>query len=273
MVTTIDNQQALLQGLIEIVTSELGITFTPQELNIVQQYMRNNPNANPKQILAQIIYIAEQKLQKALTAEKLKSIKRRCEISKIFLPPEEKPWIVFSAKKKRPSKKLTDKELRRIIDEAEKKLNEKIKNAKKLTEQQKQKAAEYLAKNIKDEDNPIVKANIALLGVIVVGVAGGIRPVVIQNWGNLLNVPDMNPYHGTAMIDQANRIDFSLGGDPLGLECAAILNVIKAGNINPAVAANIEGNIREQNLEQTSTAPRSSSIPKLKPPGVPDEFD
>lgn len=270
MITTVDFQQQLFQELINIVTSELGITFTPQELNIIQLYMRNNPNADPKQVLAQIISVAEKKLQKSLSAEKIKRIKQRCEILKIITPPEVRRWKIFATPKQPPSKKLTDKEIKRIIDEAEKKVIGSKKNAKKLTDKEKQKASEYFVKNIKDEDNPVVKANIALLGVIVVGVAGGIRPVVLQNWGNLLNAPDMNPYHGMSTIDQANRIDFSLGGDPLGVECAAILNVIRAGNIDPKVAASLEGNLKEQSTQeqtQQEAKQQKSYIPKLTPPG------
>jgi hypothetical protein len=268
MVGVIENEQMMLMELLESIEMELGVEFSPQEFKLIQQYLKNNPNADPKKVLDEIIAIAQRKLSKKIDEEKTKRLQKNCEKSKLFAfrakqtqtkPISKAPSI--STEKKKEEKKLNDKEVKRIVDEAEKKLN------RKLNEKQKTKAEEYFKTYVKDSDTPLGKANVALLGVICVGIAGGIRPVVLQNWGNLLNAPDLNPYHGESTMDQGNKIDFQRG-DPLGLEARAVVNIINTGNIDPAVAAKLDGVVQEQELElKSGSSSGTSRAPSLKPPG------
>lgn len=82
------------------------------------------------------------------------------------------------------------------------------------------------------ENNPIIKACIALLGVMNVYISGTVQPVIRQRWGNYFAIADYNPYDGGstggAEIDAVNRIDETFA-DPLGTEMAAIIR--KLGGI------------------------------------------
>jgi hypothetical protein len=217
--------------------------------------------------------VVQKKLNKRLDEEKTRRLQQRCEKSKLFAfrakqiqskpltkaPPLNQP--------KKEEKKFNDKEVKRIVDEAEKKLLDKKVIKRKLDEKEKTKAEEYFKTYERESDTVIGKANIALLGVICVGVAGGIRPVVLQNWGNLVNVPDMNPYHGDSTLDQGNKIDFQRG-DPIGLENDAVGYVISSGNIDHKVAAKLVGMVQEQESSSPiSTATSKAHAPTLKPPG------
>jgi hypothetical protein len=51
--------------------------------------------------------------------------------------------------------------------------------------------------------------------------------VVLQNKGNINGIIDWNPYHGSAVIDEVNKVDYSLSGDPLGLDASKVANFLK----------------------------------------------
>lgn len=59
-----------------------------------------------------------------------------------------------------------------------------------------------------------------LLGVMSSSTAGSHPVPTQQDLGNAVSIPDMNPYHGYASIDQGNKVDFTLG-DSMGLETKA----------------------------------------------------
>lgn len=273
MVGVLENEQMMLMELLESIEMELDMEFSPQEFKVIQEYLKNNPNADPKTVLDEILTIAKKKLNKKIDEEKTKKLQKRLENSRLIALRSKQTQTRTITKAppvspaKKEQKKLTDKEVKRIIDEAEKKLLDKKNIKRPLDEKQKTKAEEYFKTYVKDTDTAVGKANVALLGVICVGIAGGIRPVVLQNWGNLLNVPDMNPYHGESTLDSGNKIDFQRG-DPIGLECNAVINVIRAGNIDPMVAAKLDGVVQEQELGPVKSGSTSTGkVPTLKPPG------
>jgi hypothetical protein len=74
-------------------------------------------------------------------------------------------------------------------------------------------------------DDPYVN----LFGLINSHTTGGYAAVVQHNWGNSYNLPDWNPYHGTAQIDRQNVTNEALAGDPMGLNASKIANFLKEG--------------------------------------------
>lgn len=272
MTFIIENPQTLLLELLEIVEKLLDIEFSPSEYKILFEYMKNNPNADPKQILWEIIALAEKKLNKKITEEKKRELDSRCRNAKILERIAKRKAALSTKKvpqapKKGPPKKLTDQEIKRIVDAAEKKLLDKKILKRPLDDKTKKNVENDLKNNTKEEDPSVDIANRAILGVIKVGVAGGVRIVVLQNLGNPI-VPDMNPFHGEAIIDRANNIDFSLQ-DPMGAKCYAVLNVIKTGNIDPMFVAKLDGQVSQaEQLNLGGGKARSiSNVPTLTPYG------
>lgn len=270
---TFASEQMMLMELLESIEMELEMEFSPQEFKIIQEYLKNNPNADPKTVLDEVFSIARKKLNRKLDEEKIKRLQKNLLNSRLFVLRDKQQHRVINdaplGPAKKDAKKFSDEDAKRIIDEAEKKLLDKKVIKRKLDDNQKNQAENYFKTNAKGSDTPLGKANTALLGVVLVGIAGGIRPVVLQNWGNLLNVSDMNPYHGEATLDQGNKIDFQRG-DPMGLECSAVMNIIKTGNIDPGLAARIDGAVLEHGLaskKNTTSSTGTGRIPSLKPPG------
>lgn len=283
------DEQIMLMGFLESLALELGIEFSPQEFALIQNYLRANPGADPAKVLDEIISIVKKKLEK--TNKKLSSDKEeRVRRNKAHLESLEriqkqyKPVVVVRKqeapekrlgpeKKPAPQPELGDKEIERIIDAAEKKLG------KKLNPKQRHGAREYFRKNAKLESDVLAKANTALLGVLLVGVTGAVRPVVLQSFGNLLGVADMNPYHGLSdaqsTIGEANKIGRAYTASPPGLE-RAILNVLRAGNIDAdALDRVLVGAAASNAKEAAGTVENQVSAPKLtpmRPPGSIDPF-
>ncbi len=102
-------------------------------------------------------------------------------------------------------------------------------------------------------------ASVALLGVLNAQFAGSVRPVVRQEWGNLFAVPDMNPNHGMAVIDEANKLDYS-HGDSLGLEMDRIEEILRSDRFSKDFVNYLDRmNIQEQ---------RPMETPRPQPPGT-----
>lgn len=220
-------EMEMLLELLNTIEQALGISFSPEEHKRLQNYLSNNPNADPEKIMAEIIAIIERKLLTKLGIEKTKKLKDRCRQSKLLIAREKvSPTL---RKIVTPTEKVI-----LLIRAAEKRLFGLKKIKRELTDQERQKAVDFYNNHVKPEDAPIAKANFALLGVVNTGIAGGIRPIVLQSWGNLLNAPGYNPYHGEsaggAAIDQAERINLSRGN--FDLEQRAIINAIQNYSIN-----------------------------------------
>lgn len=263
MTFIIENEQTMLLELLEIVERQLDIDFSPSEHKTLFEYMKNNPSADPKKILGEILAIAEKKSNKKVTEEKKREIDSRCCNTGILKKMEN--WFAKTISlnkrplKKEPPKKLTDKDIKRIIDAAEKKLLDKKILKPKLDDKGRQKAEQDLKENTKESDPSTDIANRAILGVIKVGIAGGIQVVVLQNLGNPL-IPDVNPLHGNAMIDQANNVEFSRG-DSMGAKCHAVLNIINAGNIDPMFVAKLDGVVKAEELNVGGAVKSSLPVP------------
>lgn len=264
-----NDEQMMLMELLENLEMELGIEFSPQEFKQIQELLKKNPNASPDEILNEIFLIIEKKLKSKLEVEKKERLKKRFRFEKLF-ELREKHIKLLKKQPQNPLKKHDDKATKKIIDAAEKKLLKEKKIKKPLNDQQKDKAENYYKKNTSPSDSPEMKANVALLGVVSVGVAGGIRPVVLQNWGNLLNVPDRNPFHGESTLDQGNKIDFQRG-DSLGLESRAVLNIINTGNIDSSFMHKVE-KVFVENTSNTSSNTVNSKPPELKPKNPLDPY-
>ena len=253
---------AALLELLDIIEKELGISFSLEEQKKLQEYLKNNPKADPEQIMAEIIALIEKKLQTKLNVEKTKKLKDRCRLTKLF---------VERAKNTKKKILVPIERIILIIREAEKKLFGLKKIRRELTDKERYKAAQYYQNNIKPNDSPVDKANVSLLGVLSVGIAGGIPPTVRQSWGNLLNAPGYNPYHGEsgggAAIDQAERIN--LGRGNFDLEQKAIINAIQNYSVNqPLLESLMNMQLKNQSLEQsatTNTQTSSTPTPVLSP--------
>lgn len=282
-----NEEQMMLMELLEGLENELGIEFSPQEFKQIQELLKNNPNASPDEILNEIFLIIEKKLKSKLELEKKERLKKRFKSEKLFElrakilkikllkkqmqnPLQKTDTNNKNNKNDKNDKNITEKDAKKIVDAAEKKLLKEKKIKKTLDKDQKDKAENYYNKHTKKGDSPLDKANVALLGVVSVGVAGGIRPVVLQNWGNLLNVPDVNPFHGDSILDQGNKIDFQKG-DSLGLESRAILNIINTGNIDTSFMQKVE-KVFVENSSNAPTNSMSSRTPELKPKNPLDPY-
>jgi hypothetical protein len=280
--------EAAVDEFLDLLEQELGISLSNQERQLLRDYTRQSPNLTPENILQKVLTIAKQKTER-LSEEKIKNARKRSENSNLFKNyldrlrfkkwTEKKPTLT-----KTKDKRLTDKDNENIIKEAEKKLIENKKLRRKLTDGERKKAIDEFKKNINPDDSPLIKANQALLGVLKVGMAGAIRIVVQYSWGNLLNVPDYNPYHGMSTLDQGDRIDLSRG-DALGVEAHAIITCIKAGalradffnkleqslNIKPDERQEPQRQAVEDQQKETSS---KSKLPTLEPRGAhPGEVD
>jgi hypothetical protein len=262
---TIENEQMMLLELVEIVEKQLNIEFSPSEHKMLFEYMKSNPNADPKKVLGEILTLAEKKLNKKITEESKREIDSRCRSARILerMVKKTSSWMkkVYQAplKKVEPPKKLTDQDIKRIVDAAEKILLNKKILRRPLNEKERPLVAQDLKENTKEADPALDIANRAILGVTKVGIAGGIRVVVLQNLGNPL-VPDYNPMHGTAIIDQANKIEFSRG-DAMGTKCHAVLNIINSGNIDPMFVAKLDGVVKEAELNVGGSTKSSAPTP------------
>lgn len=283
---------AAVDEFLDLLEQELGISLSQQDRQLLREYSRQSPNLTPENILQKVLAVAKRK-SATLSEEKIKQARKRGENSNLFKNyldhlrlkkwNENKPTIT-----KKRDRRLTDKDNENIIKEAEKKLIENKKLRRKLTDGEKKKAIDEFAKNINPDDSPLIKANQALLGVLKVGMAGAIRIVVQYSWGNLLNVPDYNPYHGMSTLDQGDRIDLSRG-DALGTEAHAIINCIRAGALRADFFNKLDksmhikydlhqepkGRAVEEGRQQTeSQSPSKSKLPTLEPPGAhPSDVD
>ena len=254
----------MLLALLETIEQELGISFTPEEHKKLREYLKNNPNADPQKIMAAIIALIEKKLSAKLSLEKTKKLKDRCRLSKLLIAREK---ISPSLRK---VAEPTDKVIL-IIRAIERKIFGLKIIKRELNDKERQTAVNYYQKNVNPNDSPINKANVALLGVLSVGVAGGIRPIVLQSWGNLLNAPNYNPYHGLSAggsaADQAERINLSR---PFALEAQAVLNVIHISNVDHSKIAQIIGAPTPQAEEKSvGIDTKSTPIPVPTPLGNP----
>jgi hypothetical protein len=262
----LDNTETLLLELLEVIEMSLGIEFTPQEHRILLEYLAQNQNANPQAILNQILGVVEKKRAKKISEDELKKIQIKAMQTKMMIEQERKN-ITFRKKGNR----FSEQDEKKIIKEAEKKLIDDKFLKKPLDEKKFQEAKEYFRNYSGYEESAVFKANIALLGVISVNFTGGVQPVVLYNWGNLLNITDYNNSHGYsaggAAIDQAARAD-STFGDSMGTEAKTIVNLIQLGSINDSVLNKVAPQINEaKNLEpsESSTSTSKSSAPKLTP--------
>jgi hypothetical protein len=236
--TMLTNEQNFLIELLKIIEIELNFSFSSEEQKILMEYLANNPQADPAKIMAEIVALAEKKLQKKLEQTKIKDLQNKLNKTKLFTirtRPQPISWLSNKNKIKPPQIKPPKKDeefFKRIIKDAEKKLIDERIIKRELDDQQVKDAAKYYQTYAKDEDSPLTKANIALLGVINFRVTGGIRPVVLQSWGNLLNIPDVNPNHGDATIDAANKLKLTQPDKVIAGELNAISNVLQKGVIN-----------------------------------------
>lgn len=84
------------------------------------------------------------------------------------------------------------------------------------------KDASHKIEGMKESSQPSHQENYlrALLGVMSSASAGSHPVPTQQDLGNAIAIPDMNPYHGYASIDQGNKVDFTLG-DSMGMESRA----------------------------------------------------
>jgi len=252
---------AMLLELLHIIEKELGIAFSPEDHKKLGEFLKNNPNADPEKIITAIITLIERKLQARLNIEKTNKLKDQCRKSRLLMEREK-----FAKEKKlEPIIEVID----RIIRVAEEKLFQ-VKAIKRLlNDRERQQAEQYFQNNTNQNDSIIAKANTALLAVVNVGIAGGIRTVVLQSWGNLLNVPGYNPYRGESAggsaVDQGYRIN--LGRDRR-LEEKAIINAIQNNSLNqPLLEKLMNANLKNPALQTGSdTSPTSTStIPTLSP--------
>lgn len=251
--------------------SEFGISLTKEQRLEFEKYCRAIAQTNPKNAHAEIATTIQKIAHKSLTSAehtKLANAERRNKWEQMLIREKARELL-------HNPPPLTKKQIRRIIARIAAKLKTKFKV--KISKELRKKAAEEFQKEVKLGDSPVEKANSALLNVIKVGIAGGVRIVVAYSWGNLLNVPDVDPYHGLAAIDNANRIGSDLNeGDTQGMEFSAIMNVLKIGTINPMLAAFLDKeNAPIDSLVKEESAPRSIfSTPTLSPmPYVDGEND
>jgi len=248
--------------------SEFGISLTREQRLDFENYCRAIAQSNPQNAHAEIATLVQKIAHKALTSEehtKLANAERRNKWEQMLIREKNREIL-------HDHPPLTNKQIRRIISRIAAKLKTKFKI--KINKELRKKAAEEFQKEVKLGESPVEKANAALLNVINVGIAGGVRIVVAYSWGNLLNVPDVNPYHGLATIDNANRIGSDLNeGDTQGIEFRAIMNVLKTGTINPKLATFLEKkNTAVDNLAKEESSPRSSfTTPALSPTPYIDE--
>jgi len=262
-----EQQEAgMLLELLEIIEKELGIAFTPEEQKKLKEFLKSNPNADPEKIMAEIFLLIEKKLQAKLSLEKTKKLKDRFRLTKL---------LVNRAKNAAHKSLTVEERIYLLIRAIEKKLFGVKVIRRELNEKERQKAAEYYQKNANPNDSPIAKANVALLGVVSVGIAGGIKPVVLQSWGNLLNAPSWNPYHGLsgggAAGDQAARINPMRSAD---LELQEVINIIHIANVDHnkiTKLVNIAANQAPQPAHNPAPEIPNTPAPTLKPFGDPKD--
>lgn len=126
------------------------------------------------------------------------------------------------------------KEIEALVLAAAKKLNKQIEvqNDKNAFND----ALNYFEQNSKPEHSNIDLANIALLGVMSVYIAGAVQPIVRYDWGDLTAAPKLNPFTnpsgGGAVIGQANRLDY-VYDDSLGTKANSIARLINGGEFSP----------------------------------------
>jgi hypothetical protein len=252
---------------------ELGIKLTQEQRIAFAKYCQTFINSDPEhaleKVLAELERITHKKLQIKKTEELIQKIQTRKKWEKLLAKNHEEENKPAPGKQSKSRHFNPDQE-KQIFDAAANRINAK------LTEKDYQKISEIFNDRITAEASPVTKANAALLGVISVGIAGGVRIVVQYSWGNLLNCPDLNLYHGTAPIDTANKIDTSYaGGDPLGTESRAVLNVLGTGIINPSLAKllNIDASPTIQDTAPGEQSQDTSKGPSLKPFKSPTSID
>lgn len=286
------NEEIMIFGICELISAEVGKGFSSEERQEILQYLTDHPNANPQEILQYIMAITRRKLERIgqqLSSEKEERIKKNHEILALLekaiafmlrkklnvLHNKNTASITANAlntgktkitNQKNANEKLTDVEKKRLIEEAEKKLFDKKKGSKKkLNDKERQKAKEYFINALKEENSSdhVTLANAALLSVLKAVFGGGIRIVVQQNWGNPL-VPDVNPLHGEAPIDQPNRDrrqssvhNLTNDRDAMSALANGISRVIQHNDLVSDLA------ILVQSLEHGLKAPLPSSVSTL----------
>jgi hypothetical protein len=96
-------------------------------------------------------------------------------------------------------------------------------------------------------------------------VAGGIRTVVLQNPGDLVGAPDLNPYNGSAPIDGLKTY---LGDDSLGLIENKNDRELELNGVGSTLVNGINEDLFESFFQPTQ--PNPFEIPELKPPFAED---
>lgn len=259
--------EALLSSIEDLdikLTQEQRATF----VKYCQTFINTDPQHALEKILAELERITQRKVEIKKAEERIKKDQDRRKWEKLLTKDKEEQKPVLAKAKKQLFEKEQEKQ---IFDAAATRINIK------LNEKQYDEISDIFNEHINDETSPVTKANAALLGVISVAIAGGVRIVVQYSWGNLINYPDLNPYHGTAPIDAAAKIDTSFaGGDPQGTELRAVLNVLSSGVINPSLAQflKIDANpSAKQDETQEDRGPGKGPAPKpYKSPTSIDPF-
>ena len=240
-------EDLIIDAVLEVLEHELIVIFSSNERKIFRDYLHNNPNASINDILN--IVISAHKHKEAIKAnkEQIANIERHCQnIKNLLVDARFLPWLERKATKEKDNgtidpRRFGDAYL--IIKEAEAKLLNKKIIDRELTSLEIKAALNYFRFHEAEVFTAADKANIALLGVINVRIPGGIKPVVLHSWGNLLNVPDLNSMQenpdGGPMIDRGNRL--------------AVINAIRAGNLNKYFLQKLPemiSDIKSQNLSQ-----------------------
>ena len=203
--------------------SDLGVTLTEEQRKYFEDYCRDLIYADPEhaaqKILAEIERLAKKKLN---TQEK----------EKLSAAEKRNKWDDLQKKEKnvfiRKEKPINLEQSRLIIEKAAQKLGLG------LSKRQIDKATRKFSQQLQIGESALDRANSALLNVVKVGIAGGIRIIVQYNWGNLIHIPDYSTTHGLAAIDQGNRLDLVLshGGDLMGAHFRSVMNILSLGKLH-----------------------------------------
>jgi len=152
-------------------------------------------------------------------------------------------------------KRDIQQKIRKIIKSAEEKVLEKS-----LTKSQRQIAEDYFNGHYEKAKSHEEIALIALLGVINASIAGGIRPIIQVNWGNMFNIPKFSQYAGDSILDQVNAVNYSRG-DPIRLETEQIINAMNQASFYDKFIRLLENNgFYINHAENTITSPSYQSL-------------
>jgi len=202
---------------------DLGVHLTEEQRKYFEVYCRELIYADPQHAAEQILDEVERLAKKKLSTKDKEKLSETEKLNK---------WQDMLNKEKRHQYTSKDKPLnlaqaRIIIAKASERLGIALNN------KQREKAARRFYAHCDQESSFLDLANSALLNVIKVGIAGGVRIVVLYNWGNLIGVPNYNPLHGFSAVNQGNRLEAAIEHhDPLGKFFSGIMNILTHGEIN-----------------------------------------